>query len=258
MNRAIATLALCLCTLASARSERWVEQRTRTLTRPTDPLCLVEKTVRPVSGDPAREVELQLAIFHSRTHTLRVIDNGTRTDRNLASAMRASACLAGVNGGYFHATRAPLGLVVSDGVLLSPRANSPLATGIVRAKPRTLELLRLEESQPDPATSQALQAGPFLVDRARPVAGLNATRPARRTFILTNGRGLWAIGTAHSPTLADLGDLLAQGLGGIAAERALNLDGGGSTGFWFYRGGTNDVYRPELNPVRNYLGVVPR
>jgi hypothetical protein len=104
-----------------------------------------------------------------------------------------------------------------------------------------------------------LQCGPFLVDGAQAVPGLNGTRSARRTFILTGGADRAAIGFCSSVTLAELGDILATP--GIVADlklqSALNLDGGSSSAFWFY-GEKGPLSIREHKRVRNFLVVVPK
>jgi len=94
------------------------------------------------------------------------------------------------------------------------------------------------------------------------VRGLSASDPNRRTFIATDWRGHWVLGATLSPlSLADLAECLASpgALTPWRVDRALNLDGGSSTGFFF--GGQIGRAEALLHPgkrVRNLLGVVPR
>ncbi len=97
-----------------------------------------------------------------------------------------------------------------------------------------------------------------------PVPGLNALRPARRTAVLTDGRGRWALAVIPTRlTLAEAAALLARpGLLGenVSVKRALNLDGGSSTALWVRTGnGTEPSYEVrEWGTVRNFLAVVAR
>ena len=105
----------------------------------------------------------------------------------------------------------------------------------------------------------ALQCGPFLVDRGRPVPGLNNTRPARRTFIVTSGFDRAAIGLCSDATLAELGEILTTpGMApDLKVQRALNLDGGSSSAFWF--AGEHGVFSiSEQKPVRDFVAVVTK
>ncbi|MGZ5020488.1 MAG: phosphodiester glycosidase family protein, partial [Chthoniobacterales bacterium] len=59
-------------------------------------------------------------------------------------------------------------------------------------------------------------------------------------------------------TLAELADLLASPIiGDFRIERALNLDGGSSSGFWF--AGENGVFSiREQKTVRDYIAVMAK
>jgi len=203
------------------------------------------------------DATLHLALFSNSSATLRVIDNPTGHD--LGEAMRREYCLAGVNGGYWDPANAPVGLVISGGKLIAPLRKARLLSGVMIASAGRVQLLRSAEYSPKRKANEALQCGPFLVDRGLPVSGLNDTRPARRTFVLTGGSDRVAIGFCSGVTLAQLARILATP--GIAPElkvqRALNLDGGSSSGFWFAgEGGPFSI--SEQKTVRNFVGVVPK
>lgn len=214
---------------------------------------------RIVVSDPetGEEAKLDLALFSTKSATLRVIDNPTGAD-DLAAVIRRTRAVAGVNGGYFDPQDAPLGLLISDGKLIAPLRKARLLSGVMVVTKGRVELLRSAEYSPKKSATAALQCGPFLVDGGRPVSGLNDTRSARRTFILTGGDRA-ALGFCSSVTLAELGDILATP--GIVAElkvqRALNLDGGSSSAFWF--NGENGPFSiRELKRVRNFVVVAPK
>ena len=44
----------------------------------------------------------------------------------------------------------------------------------------------------------------------------------------------------------------------LKIQRALNLDGGSSTAFWFARENGTTFSIPEWKPVRDFVGVVPK
>src|SRR5438046_5916864 len=75
----------------------------------------------------------------------------------------------------------------------------------------------------------AIECGPFLVDFAKSVRGLEAMRAARRTFAATGSGDRAALGFCSDATLADLARILAAPLGDFKIQRALNLDGGSSS-----------------------------
>jgi hypothetical protein len=122
-----------------------------------------------------------------------------------------------------------------------------------------VELLRYAEYVARKTVTAALQCGPFLVDGGQSVPGLNATRSARRTFILTSGTDRGAIGFCSNVTLAELGEILATPkiVPDLKVQRALNLDGGSSSAFWF-NGENGPFSMRELKRVRNFVVIAPK
>lgn len=209
------------------------------------------------------EAVIDLVRFDAATAVLRVVDQGPTGGEGLDAAMTAACAIAGINGGYFHPDRRPLGLVVSGGVTIHPEERARLLSGVLLVLANgAMKLQRVNESRAKLEVREALQAGPFLVDGGRAVAGLEQLRGARRSVLATDGAGRWAILTINRATLAEAAALLATPgiLGdGIQIQRALNLDGGSSTGLWV-KGGSGEPprYTPEFGTVRNFLGVFPR
>ncbi len=225
--------------------------------------ALVKSVRRSTSTDaPARTI--RLILFDKKNFRLKIIDQGdTKPGRHqdLAEAMRQNFCIAGCNGGFFHPDFRPAGLVIADGVRINRFENAKLLSGVLLADKNGPRILRRKEFRDHEDIDQLLQSGPFLVDGGRTVAGLS-TGPARnRTFILTDDAGQWAIGTASSLSLADLGTILGDAsiLPEIRVTRALNLDGGSSTSLYFDRGaGLKPHHSRGFARVRNFVGVEPR
>jgi hypothetical protein len=227
---------------------------------PLDAVKGVEGLRRSVSQE-GRSAEVHLAVFNSKTLTLAVLDNPSG-DWTLATAAQKRGALVAVNGGYFHPDRTPLGLVVRQGHELHAMEKARLLSGLVYATPSQIGLVRVHEFKRPASLTAALQAGPFLVDGGKTVPGLNAERVAARTVVFTEEGGRFGLLVCHSATLAETGQILATpGLTGPGRRiiRALNLDGGSSTGFWLRgTGGAAAISMPEGKEVRNYLAVVPR
>jgi uncharacterized protein YigE (DUF2233 family) len=209
-------------------------------------------------GGTGERATLDLALFSTKSATVRVIDNPTGKD-DLAAAMRREKGLAGVNGGYFDPEDKPVGLLVSDGKAIAPLRKTRLLSGVMLVSNGQLQLLRTAEYSSKRKASAALQCGPFLVDRGQPVPGLNDTRPARRTFLLTGALDRAAIGFCSGVTLAQLARILAtpELAPGLKAQRALNLDGGSSSAFWFARE-REPFSISEQKTVRNFVVVTPK
>lgn len=211
-----------------------------------------------VIEDAGDEATIELALFSTKSATLRVIDNPTG-QLDLAVAMEREHCAAGVNGGYFDPADKPVGLLISDGKTIAPLRKARLLSGIAVVSDGRVQLLRVAEYSSKQKAVAALQCGPFLVDRAQAVTGLDDTRSARRTFIAICGSDRAMIGYCSPVTLAQLAKILAKpGLGpDLKVQRALNLDGGSSSAFWF-AGDRGAFSIPEQKTVRDFVGVVPK
>ncbi len=107
-----------------------------------------------------------------------------------------------------------------------------------------------------------MQCGPFLVEGDKTEPGLNNVRSARRTAVFTDGHRVWGLVSTSSLTLEELGAILADPAllpGGLKIERAINLDGGSSTGLWAAQPGQPaPFYLHEIGIVRDFVGIVPR
>jgi uncharacterized protein YigE (DUF2233 family) len=204
------------------------------------------------------DATLDLALFSMKSATVRVIDNPAGAD-DLAAVMRTTRGLAGANGGYFDPQNAPVGLLITDGKLLAPLRKARLLSGVLAVTKGRVELLRSAEYSARKGASGALQCGPFLVDGGQVVPGLNNSRSARRTFVLTGGPDRAALGFCSSVTLAQLGQILATPklMTDLKVQRALNLDGGSSSAFWF-AGERGVVSIPEQKTVRDFVVIVPK
>ncbi len=234
---------------------------------PASPILFERKAV--TKGDPAGAAtprRLDLVWFHADRHTFRVIDNGPPAQgryRSLAEAMERNGCLAGCNGGFFLENDEPSGLMIASGVATGRFGTGTLLSGVLlssgRGHPRLLR--RGEYDAGNEEASDLIQAGPTLVEEGMTVAGLS-TRPARRrTFVLHDGGRWFALGVSESLSLAELGEVLADPGFSPArpVRRALNLDGGTSTGFYLARGpGGGALAMEPLKRVRNFVGIVPR
>jgi uncharacterized protein YigE (DUF2233 family) len=209
-------------------------------------------------SETSERATLDLALFSVKSASVRVIDNPT-SENDLATLMPRENCLAGVNGGYFDPENKPVGLLIADGKVVAPLRKARLLSGVMIVSNGRMQLLRTAEYSSKRKATEALQCGPFLVDRSQPVPGLNDTRSARRSFIITGGSDRAAIGFCSAVTLAQLGKILATpGITpDLKAQRALNLDGGSSSAFWF-AGDRGPFSISEQKTVRNFVAVIAK
>ncbi len=250
-----------------ARASDWRIEDQSPAQDPASPLLVERKAV--TKGEPAGTAtprHLDLVWFHADRHTFRVIDNGPPAAgryRSLAEAMGRNGCLAGCNGGFFLENDEPSGLMIASGGVTGRFGAGSLLSGVLLSSGRrSPHLLRRGEYDAGKyEASDLIQAGPTLVDEGKTVAGLS-TRPARRrTFVLHDGNHWFALGVSESLSLAELGEVLAEPGFSPArpVRRALNLDGGTSTGFYLARGpGGGALSMEPLKRVRNFVGIVPR
>jgi exopolysaccharide biosynthesis protein len=202
---------------------------------------------------------VDFALFSTKSCTLRVLQDEGGTS-GLAEMMRNEKCLAGVNGGYFDEKFAPIGLRIANGQMIAPLQRARLITGVLVASSRGVQIVRAREFSRRSGATTAIQCGPFLVDRSQPIGGLNDSRPARRTFAATTNSVRALVGVCSDVSLAELSKILATAsfAEDLRIERALNLDGGSSTGFWFARENGSAFSIPEQKPVRDFVGIVPK
>lgn len=206
----------------------------------------------------SKVAQAHVFIFPQKYYRFAMVDNPTK-DLSLDAAMLASGAIAGVNGGYFQTDFSPMGLRISEGKMLNSILRAKLLSGILVAstsgKP---EIIPSTAFSSESNLKTAIQCGPNIMRTGKPVAGLNAVRPARRTIVATDGKGLWALIILSPVTLADSAEMLAlpNVLGNTSIMTALNLDGGSSTSMWVKTSPT-PFYLPSYATVRDYLTVLP-
>jgi hypothetical protein len=205
-----------------------------------------------------QRVSMDVAVFSAQSTSLRVIDNPG--GQSLAVAMKRENCGGGVNGGYFDTDFKPIGLRIADGSVFSPLRHARLITGILLQSERTIDVIRASEFSRAKKVIAAVQSGPLLVEANKRIRGLNSSQVARRTFaaIGTNDHAL--LGICSDVSLAELANILATAsiTPDSKIRRAMNLDGGSSSAFWFAREDGSAFSIAGRKPVRDFVGLVPK
>jgi hypothetical protein len=205
-----------------------------------------------------QRVTVDVALFSAKSTALRVIDNPD--GQSLAAVMKREKYACGVNGGYFDTDFKPIGLRVVGGTTTSPLRRARLITGILLQSDRGCDVVRVGEFSRTKKLSAAIQSGPFLVEGNKRIRGLNESQLARRTFagIATNDRAL--LGFCSDISLAELANILATVpiVADFKIRRAINLDGGSSSAFWFAREDGSAFSIAGRKPVRDFVAVVPK
>jgi len=205
-----------------------------------------------------QRVAVDVAVFSVKSTALRVIDNPDA--QSLGAVMKREKFVCGVNGGYFDAEFKPIGLRVADGTTFSPLRRARLITGILLQSDRGIDVVRVSEFSRTKKIVAAIQSGPFLVEGNKRIRGLNDSQVARRTFagIATNDRAF--LGVCSDVSLAELANIVATSpiVADSKIQRAMNLDGGSSSAFWFAREDDSAFSISGRKPVRDFVAVVPK
>ena len=213
---------------------------------------VVEDTATP------QRSEIDVAIFSGKSCALRVIDNPD--GESLAAVMKREPCLCGANGGYFDTDFKPIGLRVADADTVSSLRRARLITGILLQSAHGIEIIRVSQFFHAKKIVAAIQSGPFLVEANKRVRGLNDSQRARRTFAGVASGDRAFLGVCGEVSLSQLANILATTpvAGDYKIQRAMNLDGGSSTAFWFARENGSAFSIPGQKPVRDFVGIVPK
>lgn len=263
-------LATGLLAAAPARAQGWKTSGTETLPSPAEGIThhvrTLEKTGPAAASDgngtaTPSQATLHVVSFEVPRYSFAVYDQGDLGRESLGEAMTRHHALAGVNGGYFSPDFEPVGLLVSDGRLAHKFSRTRLLSGALVVTGNHLKICRSTEPLPGKNARQAVQCGPFLVEGGRAEPGLNNVRSARRTAVFAADRRTWGLVSTSALTLEELGAILADPEllpGGLKIERAINLDGGSSTGLWVEQPGQPaPFYLHEIGIVRDFVGIVP-
>jgi uncharacterized protein YigE (DUF2233 family) len=208
------------------------------------------------TGDRA---SLELAVFSTKSCRLRVIDQPSEPRVDLEETVSRGNFLAAVNGGYFDPDYKPIGLLIVDGTIIAPLQKARLLSGVLTASAKKVQISRVAEFSMAQKPDAAVECGPMVVDLGKSVRGLESTRAARRTFAAVGAGDKAALGFCSEVTLADLSSVLASiSIPDFKIQRALNLDGGSSSAFWFKRANGSAFSIAEQKPVRDFVAIVPK
>jgi hypothetical protein len=249
--------AILLLIVATAARADW--KIISTQTEPSPARGLEHRYVVFENSATGERTSMELALFSMKSCRLRVIDQPTEPRADLDEVMLRERCLAGVNGGYFDPDYRPIGLLVADGRTIVPLQRARLLTGVLSELAGKVQIWRVGEFSRQQRADAAIECGPMIVDFGKPVRGLELARPARRSFAAVAANDHAALGFCSDITLANFATILVLPLAtDFKIQRALNLDGGSSSAFWFARKDGSAFSIPEQKTVRDFVGVIPR
>ncbi|HSI64831.1 MAG TPA: phosphodiester glycosidase family protein [Candidatus Saccharimonadia bacterium] len=206
--------------------------------------------------------QLTLVFFDETKCKLQISANTSKENARPMDAMAADAgAIAACNGGYFDPPKMlPTGLEIANGTRTGTLDPTLPFGGMVVIEKEKASIITTEEFTDRPETTGLLQCCPRLVEGGSPIPKIGGEEPAARTFVMTDGKGRWAIGISKSIGLPDLANILcnSQIIPEFRVHRALNLDGGPSTTLWCKDDTGAVTYAREKWKVRNVILVVPR
>ena len=173
-------------------------------------------------------------------------------------AKRENAYVA-INGGFFTEDFKPAGMCVINSKKLSSYSSQKLLSGTLHISEKGHVILN-HRSDGIPSADFILQSGPFLVDPGG-LMGIQTDQPKfhRRSLLALSTHGELLVLSTTRTSLYKLAECLVtqSALFGVnKIERALNLDGGPSTGM-FVNMGESSYDNPEQWPVRNAILFYP-
>jgi uncharacterized protein YigE (DUF2233 family) len=243
--------------VSSAAHAQWTQISSQSELSPAK--GLEHRYVVAEHSETGERASLEVAVFSTKSYRLRVIDQPNEPRVDLEEAMSRGNFLAAVNGGYFDPDYKPIGLLVVDGAVIAPLQKARLLSGVLSASAKKVQISRVAEFSMAQKPDAAVECGPMVVDLGKSVRGLESTRAARRTFAVVGAGDKAALGFCSDVTLADLSNILATVLTpDFKIQRALNLDGGSSSAFWFKRANGSAFSIAEQKPVRDFVAIVPK
>ena len=252
-------LSAALLLLACAATARAQWKSVSTEREPGAAKSLEHRYIVVEESATGERVSVELALLSTKSLKLRVIDQPSEPRNDLTEIAPREKCLAAVNGGYFTPEYTPIGLRIVDRKTVAPLQRARLLSGVLAGSGRGVQLLRVREFSDATKWDAAIECGPFLVDAGQRVNGLESSRFARRTFAAVARDDRLALGFCSDVTLANLSKILTAPLADdFTIWRALNLDGGSSSAFWFKRRDGSAFSISEEKSVRDFLAVVAR
>jgi len=174
---------------------------------------------------------------------------------------RSLGAIAICNGGYFDPPKfAAAGLQISSGLTRGAFIKGlPFGGGFMVTDGKPAIYIDTTFPGLDKASS-LIQSCPILVDNGLPIDEKKGGPVARRTFLITDQADNWVIGISSGIGLTELANLLTTPgvFTSLKVTRALNLDGGPSTGLWCRDASGVEHYSKEGWPVPNAIIIKPK
>ncbi len=217
---------------------------------------------RSITGP--ENAKISLVIFDAANFKLKVFvqEPPQLKAKKIAGVLRDAHAVAGVNGGYFDMLNfGAAGLEIAsgreNGVL---EKNNPHEGSFVVRNGIPSLVLR-DEFKDKSGVTEMVQCSPVLVRNGEAVGGFGDEQSygLPRTFFATDGEGKWVMGVCRKIKLSNLALMLASQkvVTEFKIHRALNLDGGPSSGLWCRDVDGKEHSDAEGTLVRNIIALMP-
>jgi exopolysaccharide biosynthesis protein len=209
------------------------------------------------------QVKVWAVVFSENEVEMHVIEQADRnTALSIADILTHENALAGCNGGYYKMRDFGVyGLQISRGVPKGEIGDVSEREGAFLVRNGKLGIERARNLSAINEISEMVQCSPLLVEQGRAVLPSAPDEPEmRRTFVATDGKGKWMIGTCNRISLSGLARLLARGdvIPELRIETAMNLDGGPSSGLWSNDAKGQVFEFKEASKVKNVIALFAR
>lgn len=210
-----------------------------------DPAPEILKSVQQYGDD--NEIQLRIVtIPKARNRGFELVDVANRENGHISQQFDRERHELIVNGGYFDPEFLPVGLCKTNGKILTDQPAPKLSGYVVINDQGAIDLLWKQREQAKQFPT-VLQSGPYLVDPGGKIGiRTKSGKTAARTVLAIDSDDNLLIMITNQVELYQLSRILVRNFPEI--DRALNLDGGPSTGLLFQK---TEIENGA--PVRNFI-----
>lgn len=176
------------------------------------------------------------------SYDLRLIPN---FEEQNTSTKLMERCTYGANGGFYTQDNKPIGLFISDGILLSRAVSNTTLNGFFVKT----DHFALTRQPPTNSVEFALQSGPYITSQS--ILKIRSDTYSRRILIARSDSRWYFVAiternnTFSGPLLVELPKLVGE----LDFDEALNLDGGSASALYSESG----VRLGELTPIGSFF-----
>lgn len=207
-------------------------------------------------GDRSRQFDTYVVRFPLRSTKVLLHDLSELKTQPLQQLALDASAIVSINGGYFDPEANPVGLLRIEGREVQRATSKPLLSGaLVIDGSGRLSVVARDDPRVRTAPS-ARQVGPFIIDPGGTIGvSRDPSAVAERTVVAVCERAdTFAVITTTPTTLYDLACCLKKYPAALwmpEVERAINLDGGPSTGSVVMIPGTAPFIQEPRGPIRD-------